>query len=196
MNTGNWNIDVNLNGMPQKIATAFEKLKETLAGAEYEFIAYLGTQEVNGINHAVLAKQIVTTGRDSENIVVMIFNEKPNTMEAALVAIERVVEESAEMLGGTTVRVDKILDPEGDEMKIWHDAFVGYVGYSMKPIAYLGSQVTKGPNFIFAATADPAVPNSEMIAAVVTINPMMRTVRIVDMLESKQSSGLKYAFNW
>lgn len=196
MNTGNWNIDVNVNGMPQKIATAFEKLKDTLVGAEYEFIAYLGSQEVNGVNHAVLAKQIITTGRDSENIIIMIFNEKPNEIEAVLVAIERVVEESAEMLGGTTVRVDKTLDPEGDEMKIWRDAFNGYVGYSMQPIAYLGSQVTKGPNFIFAATADPAVPNSEMIAAIVTINPMLKTVRIVDMLESKQNSGLKYAFTW
>lgn len=195
MNTGSWKIDVNLNGMPQKIATAFEKVKETLVGAEYEFIAYLGSQEVNGVNHAVLAKQIVTAGRDSENIVAMIFNEKPNETEAAPVAIERVVESGME-IGGTTVRVDKILDLEGDEMKVWRDAFNGYVGYSMQPIAYLGSQLTKGPNFIFAATADPAVPNSEMIAAIVTINPMMRTVRIVDMLESKQNSGLKYAFTW
>lgn len=195
MNTGNWKIDVNVNGMPQKVATAFEKLKDTLVGVDYEFIAYLGSQEVNGVNHAVLAKQIVTTGRDSNNIVVIIFNEKPGEMETPLVAIERVLESGA-ALGGTTIRVDKILDLEGPEMSIWNGVFAGYVGISMRPIAYLGSQMTKGVDCIYAATAEPMNLEGQKQAVIVRINPLERTVRVVNFLVDRGTAALNYAFNW
>lgn len=195
MNTGNWKIDVNVNGMPQKVATAFEKVRETLVGAEYEFIAYLGSQEVNGINHAVLAEQIITTGRDSKNIVVMIFNEKPGEMETPLVAIERVLDSGA-ALGGTTICVDKILDLEGPLMKVWHAAFEGRVGYSMHAIAYLGSQMVNGMNYIFAATAEPMTLEGQKDAVIVIINPLERTVRVVNILVDRGTDALNYAFTW
>lgn len=200
MNTGNWNIDVNVNGMPQKIATAFEKLKETLVGSEYEFIAYLGTQEVNGVNHAVLAKQIITTGRDSVNIVALIFNEKAVQTETPTwvitsVAIERVLESGA-ALGGTTVYVNKILDLEGPEMSIWNEAFADRVGISMRPIAYLGNQVTNGIDHIYAATAEPMDLEGLKQAVIVRINPLERAVRVVNFLVDRGTDALNYAFNW
>lgn len=40
---GTWKINVNLNGMPQKIATAFDALND-LIGVKYNFIAYIGFQ--------------------------------------------------------------------------------------------------------------------------------------------------------
>ena len=200
MNTGNWKIDVNVNGMPQRIATAFEKLKETLVGADYEFIAYLGSQEVNGTNHAVLAEQIITTGRGDKNIVVMIFNEKAVETDTPAwvitpVAIERVLSSGA-ALGGTTICVDKILDLEGTEMGIWNGAFAGYVGISMRPIAYLGHQVTKGIEYIFAATAEPMNLEGVKQAVIVRINPLERTVRVVNFLVDRGIDALNYAFTW
>ena len=65
---GGWNIGVVTGGMPQKVATAFGKLAEQLIGCEYTPIAYLGSQQVNGINHAVLAEQTVITGKDTKYI--------------------------------------------------------------------------------------------------------------------------------
>lgn len=196
MNTGNWNIEVNTNGMPQKVASAFGKVNETLVGAEYEFIAYLGSQVVNGANHAVLAKQIVTTGRDTENIVVMKFNEKPNDMEATLIAIEHVVNGGME-LGGADISVHDFDFEDGSEAShIWYETFEGFVGISVKPIVYLGDQVVKGVNYIYAATMEPMTLNGEKRAVVLTINPLVKTVKAVDMLESKQAGSLKYTFTW
>lgn len=195
MNTGKWKIEVNVNGMPQKVATAFDKLSEKLVGARYDFIAYLGSQEVNGINHAVLAKQIITTGIDAVNIVVLIFNEKPGEMEMPLIAIERVVNSGSE-LGGTTISVEQILDLEGEPMKIWHNAFEGYVGVSMRPIAYLGNQATKGIDHIFAAAAEPMTLEGEEQAVIVRINPLERRVHVVNFLVDRVSDALNYAFNW
>ena len=45
---------------------------------------------------------IIINGKDTKNIVLVIFNEKPNTLEATLVSIERVVEGSNAM-GGINV---------------------------------------------------------------------------------------------
>ena len=90
--TGNWKVNVSTK-FPQPIATALSEMKDTLIGAEYTPIAYLGEQVVNGTNHAVLAEQTILTGKDTKNIVLLIFNVKPTQVGGAtLVSIERIVE--------------------------------------------------------------------------------------------------------
>ena len=192
--TGSWNVNVVTGGMPQKVASAIGELTEKLIGAEYEPIAYLGSQVVNGTNHAVLAKQVLTTGRDTTNIVILIFNEKPNAMEATLVSIDRVVEGGAP-LGGIHI------DPQTEEipadaMDAWNEAFGAWVGAKLEPIALLSTQVVKGTNFIFAATVTPVVPDGAAKASIVTINPMTGTVAFDDLLSTKHEASLGYTFTW
>jgi hypothetical protein len=191
--TGSWNVNVVINGMPQKVATAFSALANQLIGAEYEPIAYLGSQVVNGTNHAVLAKQILTTGRDTTNIVVIVFNEKPGAMEDTLVSIDRVVEGGAP-LGG--VQLNPQTDIPDNAMDAWNEAFGAWVGAKLEPIALLGTQVVKGTNFIFAATVTPVVPDATAKASIVTINPMIGTVAFDDLLSTKYEASLGYAFTW
>lgn len=190
---GNWKINPVVGGMPQKIATAFAKLSETLIGAEYEPIAYLGEQTVNGVNHAVLAKQILTTGRDTENIVVIIFNERPDAMEATLVSIERVVE------GGMALGGVKIFDGDSipeDAKAAFKTTFTNYVGAKYEPIALLGTQVVNGINYIFAATLEPVVQNPEKQAVIVVVNDAAGSVAIEDLMKTKHESALGYSFTW
>lgn len=191
--TGSWNVNVVTGGMPQKVATAFSALAEQLIGAEYEPIAYLGSQVVNGTNHAVLAKQVLTTGRDTTNIVVIIFNEKPNAMEDTLVSIDRIVEGGAP-LGG--IHIDPQIEIPADAKAAWNEAFGAWVGAKIEPIALLGTQVVKGTNFIFAATVTPVVPDAAAKASIVTVNPMTGTVAFADMLTTKHETSLGYAFTW
>lgn len=191
--TGSWDIKIVTNGMPQKVATAFSALAGQLIGAEYEPIAYLGSQVVNGTNHAVLAKQILTTGRDTTNVVVLIFNEKPNAMEATLVSIERVVEGGAP-LGG--IQINPQVEIPADAQAAWNEAFSAWVGAKIEPIALLGTQVVKGTNFIFAATSTPVYPDAKPTACIVTVNPMTGSVAFADMLTTKQEASLGYAFTW
>lgn len=193
MSFGNWNVDVSVGKMPQKVATAVSKLNGTMLGAEYEAIAYIGSQVVNGTNHAVLAEQVITTGRDTTNIVMLVFNEKPNENDAVLVSIDRIVEGGLP-LGGTKIDVRTNLSDE--EMGIWNAAFDGFVGSKMTPFALLGSHTTKGTSYIFAATVTPIAPDAVQNAVVVTINPFTKEVSFTDMLSDKQSASLKYAFTW
>jgi len=191
---GSWSVAVDVNGMPQKVASAMGKLSEQLLGAEYTPVAYLGSQVVNGTNHAVLAEQLVITGKDTKNAVVIIFNEKPNEMECSLVNIERVVESGGE-LGGIAVDIKKDI-PE-DAKDAFAKAFEGFVGSKVVPFALLGTQVTKGTNYIFAATVTPVVKEPEDKVAIVIVNPMTGEISITDMLGTKTDAlQLGYAFTW
>lgn len=190
---GNWEININVNGMPQKIASAVSKLSETLVGAEYDPIAYLGSQQVNGINHAVLAEQTIVTGRDSKNIVMLIFNEKPNEREATLVSIDRIVE-GGDALGGTQINATTVIPEEA--MNEWRTAFEGFLGSDVIPFALLATQVVKGTNFIFAATLTPVVPDAKSKVVIVTLNSMTGTLTFADPFKTAQEASLGYAFTW
>lgn len=189
---GSWTVNVDISGMPEKVATAVSALDEQLIGAEYTPIAYLGSQVVNGTNHAVLAEQLLTTGKDTKNIVVLIFNEKG--MDCTLVAIERVLE-SGPADGG--IHVAATTDIPEDAMDAFNTVFSGFVGSQVVPFAYLGSQVVKGINYIFAAEVTPVVENPEPKVAIVIVNSMTGEISFTDLLSTKTDSlQLGYAFTW
>ena len=158
-------------------------------------IAYLGSQEVNGINHAVLAEQTVLTGRDSKNIVILVFNEKPNEKEATLISIDRILEAGLP-LGGTKIDVKIGEDIPEDVMEIWTDARQRCLGSKMIPIALLGTKVTNGTNHIFIATIDAQIPGSEIELALIAVNDLTRRMSFVDLLADKTDHALGYAFSW
>ena len=191
---GNWNVDVHVGAnLPQKVQSAFDGLRETLLGAEYEALAYLGSQVVNGTNHAVLAEQTVLSGRDTKNVVVVIFNEKPNDMNLTLVNIERVIESGAPMGG---IVVDPKTEIPAEAQAAWDTAFEGFVGSKVTPFAYLGSQVVKGTDYIFVAEIVPMTRESNAKVAIVTVNGLTKQVTFSDLLEDKHTASLGYAFTW
>lgn len=188
---GSWTINVSTSGMPEKIATAFSALNE-MVGAEYDFIAYLGTQLVNGTNHAVLAKQSVIAGKDTVNIVTVIFHETKEGV--TLMNIERVLE-SGEELGGVTIAPS--LDFPENAKEAYDICFDGYVGANVEPFAYLGSQVVHGENHFFAAEVTPVTREGEKRVAIVAVNGMTKEIAFSDLLSGRQESMLLgYAFTW
>ena len=182
---GAWNVNVVVDAMPQKVATAVGKLAETLVGAQYTPIAYLGSQLVNGTNHAVLAEQYLTTGKDQKNIVLLIFNEKD--MDCHLVNIERVVEGGAE-LGGTQI-VGTTDIPE-DAQKVFDNVLGGFVGATVKPFALLATQVVKGVNYVFAAEVSTVTAEISKKVALVTVNGLEKKVVFTDILKSGLNASL------
>lgn len=190
---GTWNVNVSTSGMPQTVASAIAGLGETLLGCTYTPIAYLGSQMVNGVNHAVLAEQAITTGQDTKNIVVLVFNEKPGDMKATLVSIDRVVASGAPLGGIHLAPTTEI--PE-DKMDEWKEAFNGFVGSYIEPFAYLGSQMVKGSNEIFAAVLTPVAPKATSKVVIVTLNTVIGSFALADVLSTRQENSLGYAFTW
>ena len=134
---GKWDINVTVGKLPQKIATACGELSEKLIGAEYTPVAYLGSQQANGVNHAVLAKQTIVTGKDTTNAVLLIFNEKADGV--TLASVERVVEGGGE-LGGAVVDIRTEIPDEA--RKAFDAALGGFVGAAVEPFALLATQTT------------------------------------------------------
>ena len=191
MKFGSWEIKVSTSGMPQKVATAFEALNE-MVGVEYRFVAYLGSQSVNGINHAVLAEQTLITGKDIKNAVVVIFHE---TKEGVVLAdIERVVEAGGEF-GGAMVDVQTEIPQDAKDA--FDNAFNGFVGFNVKPFVLVATQMVKGMNYVFVAETSPVVANPEKGVALVVVNSLTKDVAFVDILTNKHDSmSLGYAFTW
>ena len=73
---GGWNLDeVKGCNLPQKVQTDFTAVTSELVGADYEPIAYLGSQQVNGTNYRILALQRTVAIDAEKKIVKMIINE-------------------------------------------------------------------------------------------------------------------------
>jgi len=188
---GAWEVKVSTSGMPQKVATAFDQLNE-MVGAEYTFVAYLGSQVVNGTNHAVLAEQTIVAGKDTKNAVVVIFRETKEGV--ALSGIERVLETGGE-LGG--IKVDVTTNIPAEAKDAFTTTMEGFVGCKIELIALLGTQMTKGNNYIFAATSTSVTPEPETKVCMITVNPMTKDIAFADLLAAKHDvMSLGYAFTW
>jgi hypothetical protein len=193
MAVGSWKVNVSTD-YPQKVATAVAKLTDELFGAEYKPIAYLGSQVVNGINHAVLAEQTILNGKDTKNAVVIVFNEKPNTMDVSLVSINTVVS-GGNGLGA--VEIDMTDDIPQDVKIAFEKAFAGYVGLNIEPFVYVGQQVTKGIDYILMAETVPVTLNPTKGIAVVTVHSMDNTLTVSSLIPTAKEAGeLNYAFTW
>lgn len=180
MSFGSWNIDVSIGSMPEKVATAVSEL-DNLAGAEYKPIAYLGSQVVNGTNHAVLAEQILVCGKDVKNVVLLIFHE---TKEGVTLSnIERVIEDGAGC-GGVEVNVEVAGEINKTAQQVFDETFAGFVGSKVTPIALLGTQVVRGIDYIFACEVTPAVPDGVSKVSIVRINDLDNQVSFADLLKS------------
>ena len=73
---GGWNLDeVKGCNLPQKVATDFTAVTSELVGADYEPIAYLGNQQVNGTNYRILVLMRTVAPNVEKRIVKMIIHE-------------------------------------------------------------------------------------------------------------------------
>lgn len=87
---GGWDLsDVKGCNLPQKVQTAFTEVTSKIVGADYEPIAYLGKQIVNGVNYKVLALKTPVVPDGTKHFVKLIINEGTDK-KVNLVSISRV----------------------------------------------------------------------------------------------------------
>ena len=199
MNPAMWNINVSTHTMPQKIAATMTKMEKSLIGAKYESIAYIGSQQAHGVNHAVLARQIFEKG--NENIVMLIFNEKPKRMRARLVSIQRILDCSKGVSG---VKINVETDINAEAMAVWKEATQYRIGAGFKPFALLGTQNKNGMNYYFAVELiniskdkhnEVSLANEVSLVKVNT-KTKINKISIANMLMDQNDLPFKYAFSW
>lgn len=195
---GSYTIDVQPGRLPQKIASAFDDLLGNLVGADYTPIAYLGSKVVEGINHAVLAGQVLTTGNDIHNVVLIIFHEKPVKAEpdehrVEVVEIRSLVSDGGQ-LGGLNVSPTLQIPVEAKE------AFnKSLFGSKVVPFALLATQMVNGAKYVFAAETQMVVSptaiqegNTKRVC-LVTVHANDKDIDIAPFLEGVPSGNLLQA---
>ena len=76
---GGWNLDeIKSCNLPQKVQSAFTAITGEMTGADYEPIAYLGSQHVNGTNYRIIAFQRLVVPNGEKRIVKIIIHEDIN----------------------------------------------------------------------------------------------------------------------
>jgi hypothetical protein len=189
---GSWNVNITVGKFPQKVASALADINTQIVGAEYNPIAYVGSQEVNGVNHAILAEQVLTTGKDVRNIVMLILNEKEDKFTIA--GIDRLVEQGAP-LGGIQIADNFAVTPDVEQA--FRHAIEGYVGMRIEPVALLGTQQVHGTNYILFVQTVAADRNGTVDAAVLVVNETTKRVMFTYVLAERGEVGaLSYAFTW
>lgn len=200
---GQWEIKPSKN-YPQKIASAVSA-DQKLFGCKYAPVGYLGQQLVNGTNHAVLAKQTILSGEDVDNVVIMFFNEKEDSMDVAMTGVSVIVN-GGKQFGGTSINLTTNIPSE--EMGVFKKAFEGFVGVDVKPFAFVGTKVVKGTEHKFIVTATNVYPDAKPELAICTINSLNKTVVFEPLLAGSEfgqvtmeadengKPKLGYAFTW
>lgn len=190
---GGWNVDVPRDKLPQKIASAMSDfVLEPRFGAEYKFMAYLGNQEVNGTNHALLMEQTIFSGKDSVNAAVVIFNEKPGSRDVAVSDIRRIVEAGGK-LGGTKVAMTTEIPQEVKDA--FNTALNGFTGSTVKPFIYVGEKTTKGIEYKLIAEVTPTTLNATMHLAIVTVNTFDNKLYFENVFERSTEEELALTGN-
>ncbi len=177
-NTDKDNVHVVIDGMPEKIASAFTALELAQKGAKYRPVAYLGTRSNN---HGVLAEQIMVDENATKNIVLIIFKEifvPGEISKIALVSFNSVLcGTPSKEVGGVLLNEDFKITEEAQED---FDKVVKKItGVGIKPFAYLGYQVVNGDNRFFAAEATPLCANDDKFIAIVTTNALCDRIHSV-----------------
>lgn len=93
---GGYDFDFKL-GLPEDVATGFGNVFGSIGilGADYEPLAYLGAQIVNGTNHMILSKQTLLTKPATEHLVIVVLHaarrEGDIVSQFSLLSIENIV---------------------------------------------------------------------------------------------------------
>ena len=169
MMTGGWNIisgDMGITANPDAKA-ALEKAADHMVGTSYEPIALLGTQIVAGTNYCILCRTTAETPDAMQEIsLVYVYQDLQDNAE--ITGSSNII---GEMLEGGFAANDGDTTPEKntDVKSAYEKAFAQFTGANYEPIAYLGSQIVAGTNYLLLCRSTAVTPNAVPAITLVTI---------------------------
>jgi hypothetical protein len=148
--------------VPDEVKALLEKAAEGMDGAEYEPVAYLGSQVVAGTNYRLLCRITpVVPDAVSHYSIVTLYEDLDGN-----VSITEIFDSQAEGEALPGELMGAWENPESpdmtDEAKAALDkALEKLVGADYKPIALLATQLVSGTNYSILCQVTPVVPNAE-----------------------------------
>jgi len=170
---GGWNGNIENIALDenQKAKDAFEKATSELTGMVFEGIYLLGTQVVAGTNYCILARGTATVPDAIPGYsLVYVYEDLQGGSE--VLKIDPLLESDGDVDGGWSANTG---DPAYENNVEVKDAFekalanMVIAGGEMEPVAYLGSQVVGGYNYLVLCKVRAVVEDPSVELALVTI---------------------------
>lgn len=161
--TGGW--EINSGALPITENTdakkAFENAIKDVKGAKYEAIALLGQQVVAGTNYSILVRKTSSDSDASSDYEIITVYEDLDG-KAEITDSKVLLDDAKENAdGGFTVNTGDIPVEDNEDVKAAVDkALDGLVGANYESVAYLGSQVVAGTNYLVLMRITPVVPDA------------------------------------
>ena len=138
--------------------TAFKKAVNKLKGSSYTAIAFLAAQVVAGTNYEILCRETPTDGCEAHIKIMYIYEDLQGNAEVT--GFKTIIGE--QLMGGYTANTDKYgLSKNKEIYTAYKAATKELVGVSYEPVAYLGSQVVAGMNYLVLCRGKVVVPNAK-----------------------------------
>ena len=167
---GGWEMikdDTSLDANPDA-KSAFEKAQETLDGFEYEPLAVLAKQIVNGTNYCILCRgRFAVENARTEMMLVYIYEDLNGN--ASVTGIRTLINTTNVFGGWSANEGDISLDQNEDVRTAFEKAMEGLTGASYEPVAYIGSQLVSGRNYMILCRETIVIPDANSKYALVKV---------------------------
>lgn len=151
VNSGKLSIDDEANKDAKK---AFEKATDGLEGYDYEPIAVLGRQVVEGTNYSILCKGTVIVP-DAEPVYEIITVYEDLDGNAEIIGDKEIFSGNSDAQGGYAVNDGDVSFEKNKDVKAAFDKAIEYAAGinslanpEYEPVAYLGKQTVSGFNYV------------------------------------------------
>lgn len=166
---GGWKItegDMSIKVHPDAYQ-ALVKATKGMVGATYQPIALLAEQIVSGKNYCILCR-ITPVTRDPKPTMSLVYVYEDLEGNAMITNIKQII--GAPMPGGFVANPgDTDLDSNPEVKEAFEKATSGIVGVDIVPVAYLGSQVVSGVNYLILCKTNIVVPKPIPKLTLVTV---------------------------
>lgn len=165
---GGWEVldgSLSLSKNPEAKA-AFKKATKKIKDASYKAIAVLATQVVAGTNYAILCRETPSDGCDAHIKIAYIYADLQGGAE--VIGFSTIIGD--QLMGGFTANTGKYGVSSNKELyKAYKAATNQLDGVAYEPVAYLGSQVVAGMNYLVLCRGKVVVPNAKYNYYLVTL---------------------------
>ena len=172
----------------KELLAKFEKATETLTGMQYVPVAYLGSQIVNGTNHAYLCRIAATVPDSVETYAIVTLYE---TLDGDI-SISKVEESGretdlSELPGGWFA--SESVEVSDEAKTALEKAAAELDGAEYEAVAELSSQVVAGKNYCLLCKVTPVVPNAQskytLVYVYVDLDGNAEITETVDFVEEE-----------
>ena len=183
---GAWDINPKqANSIDDNIKDVFSIAAKQLLGVKRELMLYLGSQVVNGVNHAFICRSTVVYPSALPYYEIIICNVSADN-EISIVKLDKIIESSQSEVGGIVctssdeAKINISNSKEANDLiKIFQNAVKDIKDIKYTQELYVANQVVKGVNYSFVAKALSNDGSSSV--KLLTINNFMESSEVIEV---------------